>query len=97
MTDVAIAWPRKTRELHNHHFDSTAWNELRFRNDDIVIATYAKSGTTWLQQIISQLLFNGQEDLEVANMSPWVDLRVLPLGGYMKRTVKRCLPPLISG
>jgi aryl sulfotransferase len=42
------------------------------------VATYAKSGTTWLQQIISQLLFNGQEDLETAEMSPWLDLRVPP-------------------
>ena len=38
------AWPQKTRELHNHHFDSTIWNDFRFRDDDIVIATYAKSG-----------------------------------------------------
>ena len=39
-------WPIKTRELRSHHFDSTAWNDFRFRDDDIVIATYAKSGTT---------------------------------------------------
>ncbi len=78
MTNPTIAWPKKTRELHNHHFDSTVWNDLRFRDDDIVIATYAKSGTTWLQQIVSQLIFNGEEDLEVAGMSPWVDLRVPP-------------------
>jgi aryl sulfotransferase len=71
-------WPKKRRELHNHHFDSTAWNDLRFRDDDIVIATYAKSGTTWVQQILAQLLFNGDPDLEVAEMSPWVDLRVPP-------------------
>jgi hypothetical protein len=44
--------PRKTRELHNHHFDSTIWNDLQFRDDDIIIATYAKSGTTWMQQIV---------------------------------------------
>ena len=70
--------PVKTRELHNHHFDSTIWNDFKFRDDDIVIATYAKSGTTWMQQIIAQLLFNGEAGLEVSEMSPWMDLRVPP-------------------
>ena len=70
--------PRKTREFHNHHFDSTIWNDFEFREDDIIIATYAKTGTTWMQQIIAQLLFDGEEDLEVADMSPWMDLRVPP-------------------
>ena len=46
MTDTNTPWPRKTRELHNHHFDFTIWNDFVFRPDDIVIATYAKSGTT---------------------------------------------------
>ncbi len=73
-----IEWPRKARELHNHHFDSTNWNDLNFRDDDIVVATYAKAGTTWMQQIIAQLLFDGDPDLEVAEMSPWIDLRVPP-------------------
>jgi aryl sulfotransferase len=73
-----IVWPRKTRELHNHHFDSTIWNHFGFRDDDIIIATYAKSGTTWMQQIVGQLLFGGAPDLEVAEMSPWLDLRVPP-------------------
>ncbi|HEX4974349.1 MAG TPA: sulfotransferase domain-containing protein [Pseudomonadales bacterium] len=73
-----ITYPVKTREMHNHHFDSTIWNDLTFRDDDIIISTYAKSGTTWMQQIISQLLFNGDETLEVAEMSPWLDLRVPP-------------------
>ena len=72
------AQPVKTRELQNHHMDSTVWNDINFRDDDIVIATYAKSGTTWLQQIISQLIFSGEEGLPVAEMSPWVDLRVPP-------------------
>lgn len=70
--------PVKTREMHNHHIDSTFWNDIEFRDDDIVIATYAKSGTTWVQQIVSQLIFKGQADLPVAEMSPWVDLRVPP-------------------
>ncbi|OYW39164.1 MAG: sulfotransferase [Hydrogenophilales bacterium 12-61-10] len=71
-------WPHKTRELHNHHFDSTIWNDLAFRDDDIVIATYAKSGTTWMQQIVAQMLHGGDPDLAVAELSPWLDLRVPP-------------------
>jgi aryl sulfotransferase len=73
-----FTWPQKTREFHNHHFDSTIWNDFNFRDDDIIIATYAKSGTTWVQQIVSQLLFDGAEGLEVAEMSPWLDLRIPP-------------------
>jgi aryl sulfotransferase len=73
-----MKWPEKTRELHNHHFDSTIWNDLEFRDDDIVIATYAKAGTTWMQQIVAQLMFDGDPDIAVAEMSPWVDLRVPP-------------------
>jgi aryl sulfotransferase len=71
-----IVWPTKTRELHNHHFDSTVWNDFAFRDDDIVISTYAKSGTTWTQQIVGQLLFGGAADVPVSSLSPWLDLRV---------------------
>ena len=70
--------PKKTRELQNHHFDSTIWNDFVFRDDDIIIGTYAKSGTTWVQQIVAQLLFDGEAGLAVAEMSPWMDLRVPP-------------------
>lgn len=71
-------YPKKVREFQNHHFDSTIWNYFMFRDDDIIISTYAKSGTTWVQQIVSQLIFNGEEGLPVAEMSPWMDLRVPP-------------------
>jgi aryl sulfotransferase len=67
MAEEKIEWPKKTREMQNHHMDSTIWNDFKFR-----------AGTTWVQQIVAQLLFNGQEGLEVAEMSPWLDLRVPP-------------------
>ncbi|HEX2527996.1 MAG TPA: sulfotransferase domain-containing protein [Geminicoccus sp.] len=78
MSDMAHSWPQKSRDLHNHHMDSTIWDEFAFRDDDIVIATYAKSGTTWVQQIVAQLLFQGSAEVEVANISSWLDLRVPP-------------------
>ncbi len=71
-------WPKKSREFQNHHFDSTIWNDFEFRDDDIIVSSYAKSGTTWMQQIIAQLLFDGAAGLETAQMSPWMDLRVPP-------------------
>ena len=52
--------PVKQREFQNHHFDSTIWNDFEFRDDDIIISTYAKAGTTWLQQIVAQLLWKGK-------------------------------------
>jgi aryl sulfotransferase len=73
-----VSWPKKTREMHSHHFDSTIWNDFKFRDDDIIISTYAKSGTTWMQQIVAQLLLGPNPDLEVAEMSPWLDIRVPP-------------------
>ncbi|MBT4673429.1 MAG: sulfotransferase domain-containing protein, partial [Rhodospirillaceae bacterium] len=85
--------PKKTREMESNHFDSTVWNDFPFRDDDIIIATYAKTGTTWVQQIISQLLFNGEEGLPVADMSPWLDLRIPPnevkLAGVEAQTHRR--------
>jgi aryl sulfotransferase len=77
MTDV-VHWPQKTRELQTRLFDSTIWNEFRFRDDDIIIATYPKAGTTWMQQIVAQLLFAGDPNLEVGRRSTWVDLRLPP-------------------
>jgi aryl sulfotransferase len=78
MAAAVTEWPRKTRDIHNHHMDSTFWDGFIARDDDIIISTYSKSGTTWTQQIIAQLLFNGTDSLEVAEISPWVELRFPP-------------------
>jgi len=78
MTLMDTAWPVKTTEMHNQHIDSTVWNDFQFRDDDIIISTYAKSGTTWMQQIVSQLLFSGDTEIDTQAMSPWVDMRLPP-------------------
>ncbi len=76
---TAIPWPVKTRDIHNSIFDSRVWDDFPMRDDDIVIATWGKAGTTWTQQIIAQLVFDGREDLPVSDMSPWLDFVVPPL------------------
>jgi aryl sulfotransferase len=70
-----IGYPKKLREHAHHLLDSTIWNEFEFRSDDIIINAYSKSGTTWVQQIVAQLLWNGSEQINVSEASPWIDCR----------------------
>jgi aryl sulfotransferase len=77
MSEIAVDLPRTVRELKNHHMDSTYWDGFDFRDDDVIVATYAKAGTTWTQQIVAQLIFAG-EDVSVAEISPWWDMRIVP-------------------
>jgi aryl sulfotransferase len=79
-TDVTRKMPR---ELVNAIMDSTRWNGFKFREGDIVIGTWAKSGTTWTQQIVSQLIFDGAEGIAAADVAPWVDMRILPFDEMM--------------
>lgn len=67
----------KVREIQDRFFDSTVWNSFEFRDDDIIIATYAKSGTTWVQQIVAQLISGGEDSGNVWSASPWFDSRTL--------------------
>jgi aryl sulfotransferase len=71
--------PRRTRVYQNHHFDSTRWNYLATRPDDIVIASSYKAGTTWTQSIVGHLIFEGDLPAPLAELSPWLDMRIHPL------------------
>jgi aryl sulfotransferase len=71
------------REVVNALMDSNRWNGFEFRDGDIVIGTWAKSGTTWAQQIVSQLIFNGAEGIPAADVAPWVDMRGIPFDEMM--------------
>jgi aryl sulfotransferase len=55
--------------------DSRRWEHYRPRFDDIVIATYPKCGTTWMQRIVSLLVFQTSEPRPVMEISPWIDRR----------------------
>jgi aryl sulfotransferase len=72
--------PQRTHLYQNHHMDSTRWDYFTPRNDDIVIATSYKAGTTWTQAIVAHLLFpDGRFPAAPFEMSPWLDMRVNPL------------------
>ena len=44
------------------------------RADDVFIAPYPKSGTTWLQQIVHQLRTGGDMDFdEITRVVPWLE------------------------
>jgi aryl sulfotransferase len=67
------------RIVRNHTIDSTRWNDFVYREGDIVTVTWAKTGTTWLQQIVAQLIFGGAEGIPVAQLGPWLELRGQPI------------------
>jgi aryl sulfotransferase len=74
------ATPEVTRVYQNHHLDSTRWKAFTPRTGDIVIATSYKAGTTWTQAIVANLLFPEQSfPAPPWQLSPWLDLRILPL------------------
>jgi aryl sulfotransferase len=57
--------------------DSTRWESYHPRDGDVVIATYVKCGTTWMQRIVSLLLFQSPEPLPLWEISPWIDARFM--------------------
>lgn len=65
--------PVVVRRYQNHMLDSTLWDAYHPRPDDIVISTSYKSGTTWMQGIVGQLIFGEQE--VPPGSSPWLDAR----------------------
>lgn len=56
--------------------DSRRWDHIRLREDDIIVVTPPKAGTTWMQTIIT-LLLSGDPGVEpeLSLKMPWVDIR----------------------
>lgn len=40
----------------NHHMDSRYWLDFKPRKGDVLVCTFGKTGTTWMQQIVATLL-----------------------------------------
>ena len=67
-------------EARSMYFDSALWEGYQPREDDIVIATYPKCGTTWTQRIVGMLVYQSDEPFGVQESSPWPDMRMPPPG-----------------
>src|SRR3954471_1112477 len=75
---MPTAGPERTREYRSHHLDSTRWDGFTPRDDDIVITTAYKAGTTWMQRIVAALVFGGNElPARLGELSPWIDARFM--------------------
>jgi len=75
---MATRLPERTRIYRCHHLDSTRWDQVVPRPDDVVITTSLKAGTTWTQRIVSLLVFQTRELPNTLHwVSPWPDCRFI--------------------
>jgi aryl sulfotransferase len=72
MTPALVRPP--LREVRSRIFDSARWAAYQPRAGDIVIATFPKCGTTWMQRIVAMLLAASTEPMPVHG--PWFDFRL---------------------
>ena len=79
--------PERTRVYQNHHLDSTRWDHYTPRAGDVIISTSMKAGTTWMQRIMSLLVFGrGPLPGTLWDTSPWIDNRfIAPIDQVIER------------
>ena len=67
--------PQVTHLYQNHHLDAPRWERYTPRPDDVVVSTSIKSGTTWMQAIVLQLIFQDLQPRSIDDVSPWLERR----------------------
>jgi len=69
--------------------------EFRPRADDVYVATYPRSGTTWMQYVLHLLLREGRDDFDhICQVTPWFE-RTLALGTRTASDFEHIDPPRI--
>lgn len=66
--------------------DSSRWDAVSLRPDDIVISVPSKCGTSWTQMICALLIFRTATlPAPLTTLSPWVDMRLRPIEEVVDR------------
>jgi aryl sulfotransferase len=77
------------REYRTWSTDSRRWSPYVARPSDIIIATSPKCGTTWMQQIVSSLVFGDAEPRALPPVSPWIDARFRGTAAEVHAAIER--------
>ncbi|XP_076616646.1 sulfotransferase 2B1-like [Chaetodon auriga] len=71
------------------------FEEFSFRSDDIIIATYPKSGTTWMQEIVP-LIMSGGDPASVETLPNWQRVPWLEVGQSQLNLEQRPSPRMLA-
>ena len=72
--------PEMTRIYQNHHLDSTRWELYAPRDNDVIVSTAYKSGTTWTQMILYHLIYANHDPMPpLGSVTPWPDAYFHPM------------------
>jgi aryl sulfotransferase len=73
------------REYRHIVSDNRRWADFEHRPGDIFVCTPAKNGTTWMQAIVTILLFPDGAPGPVMEVAPWIDARFEPVDVVLER------------
>jgi aryl sulfotransferase len=83
--EMAGALPDVMHTYQNHILDSTRWRRYVPRDDDIVITTSYKSGTTWVQALVAYLVLGTASVPVLDQVSPWLEARFTPVDEVLRQ------------
>lgn len=80
------AHPYHRISYHKGLTNTDHWDHFVGHEDDIFICTPPKNGTTWMQTIVTFLLFGSSElDFIPAERSPWFDMEIAPVEASLEK------------
>ena len=78
--------PAATRRYQNFLIESERWKSFVPRDDDIIVTTSYKAGTTWTQGICAALVFQSPDPPgNLDDLSPWLDAAFEPTEDVVER------------